>query len=186
MPGTISQNPFQWLQDIERRAKQKAKGLPRQEKIQQIWRGVAFRLGETLLVTPLTEIREVLHYPRTLARVPGAKSWVKGLANLRGFLLPIIDLQACLESKLVTVGNRSRVIVINQTTNQNIIYAGLLVDEVLGIKHFPEHLKDVETPCKYPWLTPFTKGIFVYDEVVWTIFDMHTLSENEGFRNAAL
>lgn len=186
MPGAIPQNPFQWLQDLERRAKQKAKGLPRQEKIQQIWRGVAFRLGENYLVTSLLEIREVLHYPRSLARVPGAKMWIKGMANLRGLLLPIVDLQACLEGKPITLSNRSRVIVINQVTAKATIYAGLLVDEVLGIKHFPESLRDLETPCKHAWLAPFAKGIFIHEETLWTVIDTHTLAESETFLNAAL
>ena len=181
MPNTLSQTPFQWLQELEKRVKQKAKGLPRQEKGPQIWRGIAFRLGEILLVTPINEIREVIHYPNLLAKVPCAKPWVKGLANIRGMLLPVIDLQACLEGTAIILAKRTRLLIINQAG----IMAGLVVDEVLGIKHFPEHLRDLDTHCKQAWMAPFTRGQFVYEGTTWMVFDMHSLVENEVFKKAA-
>ena len=53
--------------------------------------------GELYLVAR-EEAREVLGVPSPLTRVPGAKSWILGLANIRGQLLPIIDLRAFLGS----------------------------------------------------------------------------------------
>ncbi|MDM8560553.1 chemotaxis protein CheW [Candidatus Parabeggiatoa sp. HSG14] len=182
MTNTLIKSPFQWLQDLERRTKQRAKGLPRDTPITQIWRGIAFRLREAFLITPLNEIHEVLYYPSRLAKVPGAKSWVKGLANIRGRLLPVIDLNACLEGNATTIENRSRILIINQSG----VSSGLLVDEVLGIKHFPEHIRDLDTPCKETWIAPFAKGLFTYEDITWTVFDVHTLVENELFLNAAL
>lgn len=183
MVNTLTQSPIQWLQDIERRAKQRAKGLPRHEKVEPIWRGIGFRLGKTFLVTPINDIREILPYPTQIARVPGAKSWVKGLANIRGLLLPVIDLSACLEGKPINLGNRTRMLVINQT---GVLSAGLLVDEVLGIKHFPEHMKEIEAPNQEAWVAPFTNGLFIFEETHWIIFDIHKLVGNSLFLNAAL
>jgi twitching motility protein PilI len=175
--------PFQWLQDLERRARQRARGLPRQERIQHFWSGIAFRVGSAQLLTPLNEIREVLPCPTLLAKVPGAKFWVRGLANIRGTLLPVIDLHACLAGKSTPIENRSRMIVISQAG----INSGLLVDEVLGIKHFPEQSRDTETPCKEAWLAPFTTGSFNSpEEGTWTVFDMRMLAESELFLKAAL
>ena len=42
------------------------------------WVGVAFRLGGEQFVTPRDQVREVLPVPDHLARIPGAKSWLKG------------------------------------------------------------------------------------------------------------
>ena len=182
MALTTNQSPFQWLQDLERRAKQRAKGLPRYEIVEQIWRGIAFRLGVTYLVAPLSEVREILPYPNHLAKVPGAKSWINGLANIRGLLLPVIDLNACLEGSPISINNRSRMLIINQAG----VSAGLLVDEVIGIKHFPVANRDLNTPCKETWLTPFAKGLFTVDEMTWTVFDMHALVENDLFLKAAI
>lgn len=181
--GSLSTHtPFQWLRDLERRAKQRAKGLPRQEKIQQYWRGIAFRIADVSLVSSLVDIREILPCPTHLARVPGAKPWIKGIANIRGQLLPVIDLQGCLVAKMIVADSKKRLLIINQAG----ISAGLLVDEVLGIKHFPEHLHDHNSPCKEAWMTPFSKGLFAYEGQTWTVFDMHTLAESDTFLKAAL
>jgi twitching motility protein PilI len=178
----MTTSPYKWLQDLERRAKQRARGLPRQSTIELIWRGIAFRLGQTYLVSSLNEISEIIPYTHNLAKVPGAKSWVKGLANIRGLLLPIIDLNACLEGEPIVISNRSRMLIINQAG----ISAGLLVDEVLGIKHFPEHIMDLETPCKDILVVPFAKGLFIHEKITWTIFDMQKLASNNIFLNASL
>ncbi len=153
-----------------------------------MWRGIAFRLGETYLVTPLDQIREVLPYTGKLARVPGAKSWVKGLANIRGLLLPVIDLNDCLlEGRPIFIGKHTRMLIIKQTISQQTnISAGLLVDEVLGLKAFPEHHRDRETLCKETWIAPFAKGLFTYEEITWTVFDMHELVKSNSFLEAAL
>jgi twitching motility protein PilI len=178
----LAQSPYQWLQELSQRAKQRAKGLPRHEKVEQLWRGVAFRLTNNNLITQLNEISEILPFNGRLAKVPGAKSWVKGLANIRGLLLPVIDLKGCIEGKPITIERHTRLLIINQAGHS----AGLLVDEVFGIKHFPEHLRVLDKPCEHAWLVPYAKGTFTNGKKTWTVFDMHTLAQSELFLKAAL
>ncbi|MCK5720685.1 MAG: chemotaxis protein CheW [Thiomargarita sp.] len=179
---SFTQSPFQWLQNTEQCAKQRAKGLPHHEKIEQIWQGVAFKLGENHLVASLEQIREVLPYMGQLAKIPGSKPWIKGLANIRGLLLPVIDLGSCLADKAVVVKRDTRMLIINQAG----ILAGLLVDEVLGIKYFPEQLRNLDTSTKETWMAPFINGIFEINGIKWVVFDMGVLVKNDLFLNAAL
>jgi twitching motility protein PilI len=182
MENIQTPSPITWLQELERRTKQRASGLPR-SPVPKIWRGIAFRLGQTYLVTSLSEIREILPYPNQLAKVPAAKPWVKGLANIRGLLLPVIDLNACLQlENSTTINNRSRMLIINQEG----IDAGLLVSEVLGIKNFLLETQDKNTPCKEAAIIPFAKGMFSDEEIRWLVFDMQALVKNELFLKAAL
>jgi twitching motility protein PilI len=181
----LSKSPFQWLQELEQRAKQEAMGLPRQTIVEKIWRGIGFRLQTTYLVTSIDNIREVLTYNEISrsAKVPGAKPWIKGLTNLRGVLLPVIDLNAFFQGKPISLEKQIRMLVINQGG----LSAGLLVDEVVGIiKHFPENQRDRNTPCKETWLVDFADGLFREDDITWTVFDMQKLASHELFQNAAL
>ena len=182
MKNNLPPKPYKWLQEIERRASLRAKVLPSHKKIEPVWRGIAFRLGETFLVTSINEIREIIPSTGKLAKVPGAKSWVKGLANIRGLLLPVIDLNACLEGQPITIGNHTRILIINQLN----ISAGLLIDEVLCIQQFPEYLRDLDTPCQEARITPFSNGLFTTKEITWTVFNMQELAKSSLFRNAAL
>ena len=85
------QTPFQILLDIDQRCRALAAGLPSQQAAVQTWSGIGFRMGERLFVAPMGEVGEVLHEPRHTL-LPGVKSWVKGVANVRGRLLPVMDL----------------------------------------------------------------------------------------------
>ena len=56
----------------------------------------AFGLGAERFVTSRADVREVLPIPEQVTRVPGAKPWLRGIANLRGQLLTVVDLKSFL------------------------------------------------------------------------------------------
>jgi twitching motility protein PilI len=178
------ENPFLWLQTVEMLAKRQATGLPRGEQIvRKIWKGIAFRLDDVFLVAQLTEIREIITCPKILARVPGAKTWVRGIANIRGMLVPVADLQLCLSGKKSTrLDVRTRLMILNQAG----VSSGVLVDEVLGIKHFPEDELDTRMSYGEQWYTPFVSGSFTDEEQTWLVFNMFNLTKSRVFLEAAL
>src|ERR1044072_9205621 len=87
--------------------------LPRRTRAPAEWVGVAFRMAGELYLAAREETREVLAVPPGLTRVPGAKPWVKGIANVRGQLLPILDLRQYLGSGVTPNSRNVRVIVVN-------------------------------------------------------------------------
>ncbi len=52
-----------------------------------------FYVGDDRLIAPLNDIKEILNFPSAITKVPGTKPWMLGIANIRGTLLPVIDLQ---------------------------------------------------------------------------------------------
>jgi twitching motility protein PilI len=181
--ASAHENPFQWLQMIDLLAKQQARGLPRQEQnVQQIWKGIAFRLDEFLLVSPLAQIQRIIACPTVLAKVPGAKPWVRGIANVSGQLLPIIDLPLCLgRKKPIVINNRTRVLVINQAG----VSSGVLVDELMGIKHFEVDALNTASDNSRHWYVQFANGTFAEETRTWIVFDMLTLARSRLFLDAA-
>ncbi|WP_069470172.1 chemotaxis protein CheW [Candidatus Marithrix sp. Canyon 246] len=169
---------FNCLQSIEQRVKQKELSLPPRELDGVAWRAVVFRLGEIYVVTPLKEIREILFYPEQLSKIPGVKPWIKGLTNIRGILLPVIDLKACLGGKSIKIDKNTRMLMIHQ----NDIFAGLLVDEVLGIRSFTENIQEGMV-CEIDWLTPFIQGIFIEKDITWMIFNIEKFAKSDLFLN---
>ncbi|WP_227511786.1 chemotaxis protein CheW [Psychrobacter sp. ENNN9_III] len=55
------------------------------------WRGIVFEIGGQRLIAPMGEVSEVLAMPEYTS-MPLVKSWMLGIANVRGRLLPITDL----------------------------------------------------------------------------------------------
>lgn len=179
--ATPLQEPLALLRDIERRCGQNAAGLPLQTQTKPEWIGVGFRLGRTHLVAPLGEVLEILTYPGETTRVPGSKPWVKGIANVRGNLLPIMDLQACLNGRQVDIGPRSRVLVVSHKG----VFAGLLVDEVLGLRHFQEEHRAQDLPSLDASITPYLKRAYRDAEGHWGVFSLYKLAESQPFLQVA-
>lgn len=57
----------------------------------------SFHLGDTELVLPVTAVQEVVNYPTAVTQVPLAPSYLLGLFNLRGRLIPIVHLGQLLQ-----------------------------------------------------------------------------------------
>ena len=89
--ASLVEQPFALLREIERKARAAVAGEGTGE-ISEEWTGIGFRIGQENFVADREQVREVLMLPDTMTRVPGAKRWLLGIANLRGHLLPLIDL----------------------------------------------------------------------------------------------
>ena len=77
------------LLELAERSKKRGIGLLGQGA--NAWTGVGFTLSGENFLAPIGEVAEVLKVPR-YTLVPGVESWMKGLANVRGRLLPISDM----------------------------------------------------------------------------------------------
>jgi twitching motility protein PilI len=168
------------LQDIERRSKQKAAGLSQQDDITDAWTAIGFRAGPHHFVIPLNESREIFPVPEQVTAVPKSQPWVFGIVNLRGELLPVLDLSLYLHGKASKVTKRSRIVVINDKE----IGSGLLVDEVFGLKHFQREAEAVDQSRNLN-LTPYLAGSVFQQDIQWNVFSFRKLIADPRFINAA-
>lgn len=168
------------LQDIDLRSRTKALGLPQQIEVRQTWSGVGFRLGDVHLLSKLEEVDEILVSPE-MTRVPSALSWVKGIANIRGMLLPIMDLRDFIDGEAIKAGRKTRVILIKKGE----LVSGLMVDEVFGMRHFFEEERTENVPESSDNLKKYLQGAFRKGNMHWGIFDMDNLAEDPGFLQVA-
>ncbi len=172
--------PFALLKDIENRSRSKAVGLPQQVEVRRTWSGVGFRLGKAQLLTRLEQVDEILVSPE-MTRVPSALSWVKGIANVRGMLMPIMDLRDFIDGQMIQPGRKTRVMLIRKGE----LVSGLLVDEVLGMRHFFEEERTDELPDVSANLKKYLQGAFRKGETHWGIFDMDRLATDQQFLQVA-
>ena len=172
----LADRPFELLQEMERRSRAAVAGFGDTGAPPSEWVGVGFRLGDEEFVASRDEVREVLKVPDVVTRVPGARRWVRGLANLRGQLLPIIDLRMLLGGGRCEGGRNARVISVNHRE----IPAGLLVDEVSGFRRFVEGEYAEDVAPTVIRCERFTSGA-----QCWPVFAFDKLLESEQFLHAA-
>jgi twitching motility protein PilI len=178
---SLRDRPFELLKELEKRSRTVAAGAAPDAAAGREWVGVAFRMGGETFLVAREETREVLGYPATITRIPGAKSWVKGLANVRGQLLPMLDLRQFLGSGATTPQRNTRVVVVNHRE----IPAGLIVDEVLGFRRFAESEFNAEAPPTVIRCDVYLAGAFRRGGEVWPVLSMKVLVESQSFLQAA-
>lgn len=173
-------NPFEVLLDYERRSIAHVPGMPEQLEAPGLWRGIAFRLGDSFLLGGIADVTEILRFP-SLTTVPGTKAWMLGIANVRGNLIPIVDLRAMLEGESERMSERSRVLITRVQSSM----VGLLVSEVLGQRSFlEENLLGVEAHADSP-ISRFLSGEVEIDGRRWGVFSMNELCRSAEFMQAA-
>lgn len=86
---------------------------------------VVFTLGSTWYALPAIQVREIVNVG-TLAPLPDAPSYIRGVMNVRGRLLPVVDLKECLGLTPTDVGQKPRVLIARLPK----ALVGLLVDGV--------------------------------------------------------
>ncbi|MCW8876704.1 MAG: chemotaxis protein CheW [Kangiellaceae bacterium] len=172
---------FETLQGIEKRSFESASVSTREEDLSRFWTGVGFRVSGQDYIVKLSEVAEIISIPR-YTKVPGAKNWVKGLANIRGTLLPIMDLHGFLGRKAPHALRRQRLLVVNHEG----VHCGVVVDEVLGLNHFEDENWIKEIPVEDEAMKPYLSGGFYAGEKLWTVFSLNTLAETPSFRQVAL
>ena len=177
----LRDQPFDLLAELERRGRAVSAQLADDSPATREWVGIALRMaGETYLVAR-DETREVLSVPPTLTRVPGAKPWLRGIANVRGQILPVLDLRQFLGSGTTAPTRSTRIVVVNHRE----IPAGLLVDEVLGFRRFAESEFSGDAPPTVVRCDRFLAGAFRRGAEHWPVLSLRTLVESPSFQDAA-
>lgn len=177
----LSVDPFSILGDIEACNRQHAATLPQKTAVRPVWTNLGFLLGGQKLAALLTQVCEVLPCP-SVTKVPGAKPWVLGVANVRGYILPLIDLKAYIYGTPSRQSHRSRILVI---TKQKLL-TGLLVEEVFGLKHFLDEEWVGEQLSFNDPLHRYIKRRFMQNSETWMEFDFQLLMEQEKFFQATI
>jgi purine-binding chemotaxis protein CheW len=90
---------------------------------------VVFRLGKEEFGIPIESVQEIVRVPDELTQVPKSPAFVEGVINLRGAVLPVIDLRRRLGLATVERSDRQRVMVFLI----NGLRTGYIVDSVAEV-----------------------------------------------------
>ena len=172
--------PILLLHERAQRGRRHAHSLPQQVEVKTTWDGVGFRVGGILMVAPLEQVKEILTRV-TISRIPGAKEWVKGVSNVRGNLLPILDLKGFISGTPSKATRQNRILVIQHKG----ISAGLIVDEVLGMRHFLEEEFSEDVSSVDAMYRNLLSGTYRQIGDRWAVFDIHKLVETPEFLQVA-
>ena len=111
---------------------------------------VGFRVGRETFGVPIGMVREIVRLPEITA-VPNAAEFIEGVINLRGKIVPVVDLRKRFKDAAAENGRKSRILVA-EVEGQSV---GLIVNSASEVLKIPP--SDVEVPRNL-----FTEGELSY------------------------
>jgi twitching motility protein PilI len=173
----LQDRPFELLLELERRARVASAARQGVRETAEDWVGIGFRLGAEHFVVARHDVREVMPVPDQITRVPGAKPWLRGVANVRGQLLTIVDLRAFLGGGSSLPDRRGRILV----PASRDIPTGLVVDEVVGFRRFATAEHSDDAPVTIIRCEHYLEGGYRRGSEVWPRFSLPALLADEHF-----
>ncbi len=104
---------------------------------------VTFKIEEETYAIDVFKIREILEVP-DITKVPGMPAMIRGVINIRGSVVPVLDLRMQFGREATEETEDTAVIVTEMVHDEDVIQMGILVDaarEVITLE--PE---DIEEP----------------------------------------
>jgi purine-binding chemotaxis protein CheW len=105
---------------------------------------LTFYLGKEVYGIPIDGVKEIIGM-QGLTSVPKSKDYIKGVINLRGRIVPIMDLRLRLGMAGKNYTDRTCIIVAEVGMNENRYLAGMVVDAVAEVRNIQSN--DIEAPC---------------------------------------
>jgi twitching motility protein PilI len=108
---------------------------------------LGFRVGDANWLVSLSDTEEVIPVP-PIVKVPGAKRWFRGMANIRGNLFAVSDFADFMGQGVTAEHAECRLLIPHHEFGVN---AALLVRCALGLKNINRY-QSREAPAAHPWV----------------------------------
>ena len=137
---------------------------------------ITFILGEEKYGLKILKVRELISYPEVVTRIPGMPDFIVGMINLRGLVIPIMDLRLRFSMDYGEY-DKYTVIIIVQVEDKMV---GLTVDSVADVVYLEEEETQGTADIATNIDTQFVQGVANIKSDMVILLDVdHLLSEQE-------
>lgn len=134
---------------------------------------LSFNLGKDRFALEIAPIREIIEYPG-LTGIPMTPSFMRGVINLRGSVVPVIDLSARFGREPTDVGRRTCVVIVevNAVAQAAPISIGILVDGVNAVMDVESEQVEGRPEFGLALRADFIRGMIKQDGRFMVILDV--------------
>lgn len=141
---------------------------------------ITFEVGGQVFGLDIMAIREIRAWTQA-TRLPRVPHYVAGVVNLRGTVLPVIDLAARLGWR-ATEATPRHAIIVTQLGDQA---RGLIVDSVSDIVTVPSDALQPPPATSDDSIVPFIEGLAAIDERMVMVLNLESLNAGDELAEAA-
>jgi purine-binding chemotaxis protein CheW len=139
---------------------------------------LTFKLGEEIFAIDVSQVREILDVTN-ITKVPRAPEFMRGVINVRGSVVPVVDVRlkfgiAATERTLDT-----RIVVMEIALDGEVCVIGALADAVHNVMDLDAN--QIEAPPKIgaKWNSTFIKGIGKHNDQFIIILDVDRIFSSD-------
>lgn len=93
---------------------------------------LTFKLGDELYALDVSQVREILDFT-TITKVPRSPSFMRGVINVRGTVVPVVDLRLKFDMTPVDRTVDTRIVVVEVADQNEVMVIGALADSVHNV-----------------------------------------------------
>jgi purine-binding chemotaxis protein CheW len=98
---------------------------------------LTFVLSDEKFAIPVMTIKEIIEYGH-LTNVPMVPDFIKGVVNLRGNVVPVLNLASKFGLKVNAISKRTCIIIMDAQIEGEEVVIGIVVDKVLQVIEIPD------------------------------------------------
>jgi chemotaxis signal transduction protein len=140
---------------------------------------VVFRLGARTMAIPLAAVSEIARPPK-VTRLPHVPAWVMGIANLRGDIVSMLDLEGFLSGKAGKSSHEQRMLALRPSGDE--VRTAVLVDGVDGIQAFEDARIARVTRGYDAEVAPYARGLYQLEDDLVVVLDADRLLQSKPMR----
>lgn len=154
MTAKPSQNDPMTEQILKHRAQRLAKPISDENTYVTKMTVVKFRIAHEIYALALKRIR-IIHPLKSLTFIPGTPDFIRGVINLRGEIISVIDLKVFFDLPDQEFTNLSQVIILTSDKME----FGILSDEILGMAEISKNDIHLSLPTLTGIRADYLKGV---------------------------
>lgn len=148
--------------------------MAQQEQRETVAQLVVFQLGHELYGADIAAVREVGPLQR-VTRVPRTPRYIEGVTNLRGRVIPVVDLRRRLGLPVTAATKTTRIAVAELEGGQ----VGMIVDAVLEVLRVPTESIEPPTQLMSSIDSEYVRGVAKVDGKLIILLDLARVLQRE-------
>lgn len=138
---------------------------------------VTFRVGQELFGVPISAVQEIVRVPQ-ITRVPQAPDFVEGVVNLRGRIIPVVDMHKRLGGRPTAAEGGdagSRILVVEADRR----LVGVIVDAVDEVSKLAEERVEPAPPMVAGLDNQYLRGVGKLEDALLILIDIEKILNSD-------
>lgn len=139
---------------------------------------LTFKLGDEMFALDVAQVREILDFT-TITKVPRSPAFMRGVINVRGSVVPVVDLSAIFDLMPTEKTIDTRIVVMEIVNEDEVMVVGALADAVHNVIDIPPDQIEAAPKVTTQFNSDFIKGIGKQQEDFIIILDINRVFSAE-------